>query len=270
MTETREISPTGGAKGSKGTAFRNIPMDFLLELGKHYGDGEAKYPSDPDGLPNFWKGYDIGLNIEAMLRHLFAWIGGEDDIPDDGTDDPTIGNNHLLAVVWHAIDCWRKQRSEWDTRPAVAQSIRERGRPLEGDELLQALADMVEHVELQGDLISGPDDHDQHVQLHTELLQRVHPASANPERFSVWEATPHTATVVAEDAGSFQRALAQEMDAAVRDYDRAMASELGYDFYAEPDGTVHPISPRARGLAAQVATDEDDVLAHWVFGGPLG
>ena len=60
------------------------------------------------------------LNIEAFSRHWQAWLDGEDNIPDDGSDDPTIGNNHLLAVVWHAIDMWRKQGTEWDTRPAVA------------------------------------------------------------------------------------------------------------------------------------------------------
>lgn len=125
VKEIRTTSSTGGQKGSKGTAFANIPADFMLELGKHYGDGESKYPSDPDGFPNFWKGYDIRLNIEALFRHLYAWLDGEDNIPDDGTDDPTIGNNHLMAVVWHAIDMWRKQGTEWDTRPAVAETNRE-------------------------------------------------------------------------------------------------------------------------------------------------
>lgn len=209
MSEVRETSRTGGEKGSKGTAFRNIPMDFLLELGRHYGDGETKYPSDPDGLPNFWKGYDIGLNIEALLRHLFAWIGGEDDIPDDGTDDPTAGNNHLMAVVWHAIDCWRKQNTEWDTRPAVALANRER-QLTEEEEFLKHL-----------------------------------------QRFSVWKATPIEPT---EPNGD--RAMAEEMDHVRRDYDRGLASGVGYDFYLHEDGTVEPLSARARGW--------------YRLGGPLG
>lgn len=146
--ETREVSPTGGEKGSKGTALLNIPADFMLALAEHYGDGAEKYPSDPDGMPNFWKGYPMSLNIEALHRHWFAWLGGERDIPDDGTGDPTAGNHHLLAVVWHCIDLWRKDQDPegtWDDRPATALARRRNGEDIEAamDRLSGPLGDPV-------------------------------------------------------------------------------------------------------------------------------
>lgn len=119
MTEVRVTSNSGGQKGSKGTAFAAIPPKVLMELGQHYGDGAAKYPNDEDGLPNFWKGYEIQLNIEAFWRHFLAWLDGEELIPDDGSDDPTIGNHHLAAAIWHLIDMRNKALTEWDNRPAT-------------------------------------------------------------------------------------------------------------------------------------------------------
>ena len=124
MVEIKETSASGGQKGSKGTGFAHIPPAVLLELGKQYGDGAQKYPCDPDGLPNFWKGYSIQLNIEAFWRHFLLWLDGEELIPDDGTDDPTIGNHHLAACIWHLIDMRSKALGEWDDRPAVAQRRR--------------------------------------------------------------------------------------------------------------------------------------------------
>jgi hypothetical protein len=126
--EVRTVSSSGGEKGSKGTGFAHIPPSILLELGKHYGDGAVKYKSDPDGLPNFWKGYPIQLNIEAFWRHFLAWCDGEELIPDDGTDDATIGNHHLAACIWHLIDMRHKVGSEWDDRPSVALRNRQEER----------------------------------------------------------------------------------------------------------------------------------------------
>ena len=125
--EVKVTSATGGTKGSKGTGYAMIPPEFMEALAAHYGDGELKYPSTADGVPNFWLGYPMRLNIEAFNRHWYAWLRGEDQIPDDGSDDPTAGNDHLLACAWHIIDMWRKQGSEFDDRPAVRYASRGQG-----------------------------------------------------------------------------------------------------------------------------------------------
>jgi hypothetical protein len=85
---------TGAAKGVKLARFDLVPMDALTELAEHYGKGEAKYPSDADGTPNWSKGYAWSLSIQAAMRHLAQFIGGEDL-------DAETGTKHVIAVAWH-------------------------------------------------------------------------------------------------------------------------------------------------------------------------
>lgn len=87
---------TGGMKGQKLARFDMIPPDVLWELAEHFGKGEAKYPSDENGLPNWQRGYSWRLSVAALLRHFFAFLKGEDI-------DPETGSSHLIAVVWHAM-----------------------------------------------------------------------------------------------------------------------------------------------------------------------
>lgn len=94
--EVRVTSATGGEKGSKPARFDMIPPDVLWELATHYGIGENKYPSDPEtGQANWQRGYAWSLSSAALMRHLFAWLGGEDV-------DPETGSSHLIPVMWHA------------------------------------------------------------------------------------------------------------------------------------------------------------------------
>lgn len=95
--EVRIVDASGGAKGSKLARFDMIPPDVLHELAEHYGHGERKYPSDPEtGEANWQLGYRWSLSAAALMRHLNAWLNGEDD-------DPELGDSHLIAVVWHAF-----------------------------------------------------------------------------------------------------------------------------------------------------------------------
>lgn len=90
-------SATGGVKGQKLAQFHRIPFDVLTELAEHYGKGALKYPDDPETHEANWmKGYDWSLNVDALMRHLAAFLLGED------TDEET-GSSHLMAVAWHAI-----------------------------------------------------------------------------------------------------------------------------------------------------------------------
>jgi hypothetical protein len=85
---------TGGVKGQKLARFDMIPPDVLWELAEHYGRGEAKYPSDETGLPNWQRGYSWRLSVAALLRHFYAFLQGEDI-------DPENGSSHLIAAIWH-------------------------------------------------------------------------------------------------------------------------------------------------------------------------
>lgn len=87
---------TGGMKGAKLAKFSSIPKDVLWELAEHYGKGQAKYPDDGDGTPNWQRGYDYRLNVDALHRHMSLWEQGEDL-------DKETGSSHLVAVIWHAM-----------------------------------------------------------------------------------------------------------------------------------------------------------------------
>ena len=96
-SEIRVTDPlTGGAKGSKLARFDMIPPDVLWELAEHMGKGEAKYPADETGLPNWQRGYDWRLSVAALHRHLNAFERGENL-------DIETGSSHLIAVIWHAM-----------------------------------------------------------------------------------------------------------------------------------------------------------------------
>lgn len=96
--EVRVVDPvTGGAKGSKLATPSSIPADVLWELAEHHGKGRAKYPDDPEtGQPNWTKGYDWRLSMDALERHLLQFAIGEDF-------DEETGTSHLVAVAWHAM-----------------------------------------------------------------------------------------------------------------------------------------------------------------------
>lgn len=95
--ETRVVDPTtGGAKGQKLARFDMIPPDVLIELAEHFGKGEAKYPSDDTGLPNWQRGYNWRLSVAALNRHIKQFEDGEDA-------DVETGSSHLIAAMWHLI-----------------------------------------------------------------------------------------------------------------------------------------------------------------------
>ncbi len=85
---------TGGEKGQKLARFSLIPPDFIWELAEHYGRGAQKYADR-----NWQKGYKWSLTVDAMQRHLHAWLCGEDN-------DPETGSSHLIAVAWHVVALW--------------------------------------------------------------------------------------------------------------------------------------------------------------------
>lgn len=91
-TEVRVIDPkTGGEKGSKPERYDLIPSSALDEVARVYGFGSRKY-----AVNNWVKGYDWGLSIAALERHISAFKQGEDL-------DPESGLHHLAHAVFHCL-----------------------------------------------------------------------------------------------------------------------------------------------------------------------
>lgn len=92
MTEKRYTDPaTGGEKGQKDARFGGGDPLALIELAKVYGMGEGKY-----ARYNYLKGYPWSLSVDALYRHLFAFLSGEER-------DPESGLLHTAHVAWHAL-----------------------------------------------------------------------------------------------------------------------------------------------------------------------
>lgn len=82
---------TGGEKGLKIDRYDLIPPEFEEALAVHYGQGAKKYADR-----NWEKGYDWNLSYRSVRSHLNAWLRGEDN-------DPETGTNHLICSIWHLI-----------------------------------------------------------------------------------------------------------------------------------------------------------------------
>jgi len=84
-------SDTGGKKGTKSARFDLIDQRFLWALAEVCGFGAGIY-----GDNNWRRGYDWSLSYAALMRHLSAFLQGEDLDPDSGLP-------HVSHVAWHAM-----------------------------------------------------------------------------------------------------------------------------------------------------------------------
>lgn len=87
-----------------------IPPEVLLELGKLYAYGAAKYEEN-----NWLKGMDYTRMLASLKRHLFAFESGQ-------TTDLENGLHHLVAVIWNAVGLLHYEMnpslySSFDNRP---------------------------------------------------------------------------------------------------------------------------------------------------------
>lgn len=71
--------------------FDLIPPDALFEIAEVYTLGAKKY-----GDRNWQKGMRWGRTFSAIMRHLWAWLGGEDW-------DRETGLSHLAHAAWGCL-----------------------------------------------------------------------------------------------------------------------------------------------------------------------
>ena len=109
--EQRITDPvTGGQKGSKPSQLSMIPPRALLAIGEVYGHGAKKYDRH-----NWRKGYRWSLSIDALFRHLLAWLDGE-------TTDPESGISHLAHAAWHCLALMTFQEEGLGTDDRVSRA----------------------------------------------------------------------------------------------------------------------------------------------------
>lgn len=124
-------SDTGAQKGQKLRRMDLVAWDVLEDFSEFLGLGARKYEER-----NWEAGYAWSLSIAAMSRHLARVAQGYDligEAPDDTEEppeydedgklvsgDPTYGQPHVLAIIFHAVALARYMRTnrDKDDRPA--------------------------------------------------------------------------------------------------------------------------------------------------------
>ncbi len=77
--------PTLAAHQSSGKPqVGDLDPAFIIEMGEVMTKGLVKYPNDPDGMPNWWKGGKYRGFCASIIRHAMALAMGEDDDAEDG------------------------------------------------------------------------------------------------------------------------------------------------------------------------------------------
>lgn len=134
--EVCTTSRTGARKGTKPCRPDLIPAQAWVELATHYGVGAEKYTERDsagrvthDGANNWRLGYEWSKSSGALLRHVLAFLGGEDY-------DSETGSKHVIAAAWHcmALATFMDEFRNFDDRPTTPKSVPDRVNDLTADE----------------------------------------------------------------------------------------------------------------------------------------
>lgn len=102
--EVRSVSATGGAKGVKPQRYSLLPKPALDAISEVLAYGAQKYATETtSGDHNWRKGYEWSKSHDAMGRHLWAHINGEDLDPDSGLPHLAhLGAHVCFMLTWLA------------------------------------------------------------------------------------------------------------------------------------------------------------------------
>lgn len=97
MTETMQVSATGGKKATKPQQMHRLDPLALLAVSEVASWGGAKYDLEEDADHyNYLKGFPYSSTYDAGMRHLMLHWSGE-------THDPESKLPHLAHAAWHAL-----------------------------------------------------------------------------------------------------------------------------------------------------------------------
>lgn len=136
----RAVSSTGGMKGVKPARFGGADSGALRELAEVYGFGEQVYDRF-----NYLKGYPWSQSIDALFRHLFAFMGGEEF-------DPESGKRHTAHVAWHALTLTSFQQREIGTDDREPKPMFTPSKGLPGARVFHPIRDTTYEQEYIADL----------------------------------------------------------------------------------------------------------------------
>lgn len=95
----RVVGPDGGIKNdAEKPRWDLLPFETIERVVKVMTYGASKY------MPDNWKEVEWRRNFSALLRHLTAWLKGEDIDPDSGFHHLDHALTDLVFVVWKVCD----------------------------------------------------------------------------------------------------------------------------------------------------------------------
>lgn len=130
MTEIRITSSTGGQKGTKPERHALLPKKGIAAIARVFAFGAVKYAAH-----NWRRRYDWDLSIDALQRHIDAFVDGETFDPESKLPHLAHAGFHILVLLTWLEEDGEGVDNPFDTRwPAAMERLR-REEAKEADDL---------------------------------------------------------------------------------------------------------------------------------------
>lgn len=135
MTEIRTTSSTGGQKGVKPERHALLPKKGVAAIARVFAFGAIKYAAH-----NWRKRYEWDKSIDALQRHIDAFVDGETYDPESGLPHLAHAGFHILVLLTWLEEDGEGADNPFDTRwPASMERMRR-------EEAQKNLGEIMSHV----------------------------------------------------------------------------------------------------------------------------
>lgn len=120
MTEIRTTSSTGGQKGVKPERHALLPKKGVAAIARVFAFGAVKYAAH-----NWRKRYEWDKSIDALQRHIDAFVDGETFDPESKLPHLAHAGFHILVLLTWLEEDGEGVDNPFDTRwPAAMERLR--------------------------------------------------------------------------------------------------------------------------------------------------
>jgi hypothetical protein len=135
VTEIRTTSSTGGQKGVKPERHALLPKKGVAAIARVFGFGAQKYAAH-----NWRRKYEWDKSLDALQRHIDAFVDGETFDPESGLPHLAHAGFHILVLLTWLEEDGEGADNPFDTRwPAAMERMRRAEAVEKQAELLQRL-----------------------------------------------------------------------------------------------------------------------------------
>ena len=118
--EIRTTSSTGGQKGVKPERHALLPKKGVAAIARVFGFGAKKYAAH-----NWRRKYEWDKSLDALQRHIDAFVDGETYDPESGLPHLAHAGFHILVLLTWLEEDGEGADNPFDTRwPAAMERLR--------------------------------------------------------------------------------------------------------------------------------------------------